>query len=69
MTGLWMLPFGRGTVARLTQSGTAISGIAHVMGGPVRDNGRISGPGRVVGHLLASLSKLVGATGFEPATP
>lgn len=31
MTGLWMLPFGGGTVASLTQSGNTVTGFAHVI--------------------------------------
>ncbi|MEN6559407.1 MAG: hypothetical protein ABFD52_01345 [Acidobacteriota bacterium] len=35
MSGLWLLPFGGGTVASLTQSGGAVSGFAHVIDSPV----------------------------------
>jgi hypothetical protein len=34
MTGLWLLPFGGGTVASLTQSGSSVSGFAHVIDSP-----------------------------------
>ena len=34
MSGLWLLPFGGGTVASLTQSGHTVSGFAHVIDSP-----------------------------------
>lgn len=67
MTGLWLLPFGGGTVASLTQSGTTISGFAHVIDSPTTcwdRTSRLDVRGTITGGTSVRLT--IGGSGIFP---